>query len=158
MGVLLIVKPMIDRLFGVSVDDVVPGMLSICHGIVTVGVMLATVELSALFSLFEHLSVTMSQVGWSVVVPRITSFVVTSSAMSAFSKCATMVLDAFSASVAWIHWLHFFHDHVRMDAMQNAPSVAGKCSKDKPKCGCHDKLKMSTNHKTKIPAVDLLMM
>ena len=104
-------------MFSVRVDDVVLCTLAICDGIVTVGVMLATVESSVLSSLFEHLFVTMSQVRWSVVVPWITSFVVTSSATSAFLKCSTIVFDVFSASVAWIHWLHLFHDHIRIDAV-----------------------------------------
>ena len=51
---------MIDRLFSFSVDDVVAGMLSVGHGIVTVKVMLATAKSSMLFALFECLSVTMS--------------------------------------------------------------------------------------------------
>ena len=117
------------------------GAFAICNGIVTIRMMFAKAESSALFALLENLSVTMSWVWWSAVVPRITSFVATSSATSVFLKCTATILDAFSASVAWIHWLHFFHDCVGMDAMQNAPSVAGKCSKDEPKCRCNGDLK-----------------
>ena len=90
------------------------------------------------------------------MLPRITSVVVTSFAALMLSKCTAIMLDMFSANVAWIDRLHFFHNRVGIDTMENAPSVAGKYSKDEPKCRCHCKLKLCANHKIEIPAVDLL--
>ena len=40
--------------------------------------------------------------------------------------------------------------------MENAPSVAGKYSENKPKSRCSDKLKLFTNHYGQIPVVNLL--
>ena len=90
------------------------------------------------------------------MLPRITSFVVTSSVLLMFSKCAAIMLDMLSANVTWIDRLHFFHNCVGIDTMENAPSVAGKYSESKPKSRCNDKLKLFTNHYGQIPVVDLL--
>ena len=66
------------------------------------------------------------------------------------------MLDMLSANVTWIDRLHFFHNCVGIDTMENAPSVAGKYSENKPKSRCSDKLKLFTNRYGQIPVVDLL--
>ena len=91
------------------------------------------------------------------MLPRITSVVVTSSASLMLSKCTAIMLDMLFANVTWIDMLHFFHDRVRIDTMENAPSVAGN-SENEPKGRCSDKLKLFTNHYGQIPVVDLLKM
>ena len=89
-------------------------------------------------------------------MPWITSVVVTSSVSLMFSKCASIMLVMLSANVTWIDRLHFFHNCVWIDTMENAPSVAGKYSEDKPKSRCSDKLKLLNNRYGQIPVVDLL--
>ena len=89
-------------------------------------------------------------------MPWITSVVVTSSVSLMFPKCASIMLVMLLANVTWIDRLHFFHNCVRIDTMENAPSIAGKYSKNEPKSGCSDKLKVFTNHYGQIPVVDLL--